>query len=115
MSTKSLTGASVSAIILSILQDGDSYGYAIIQKVRSLSGGEVEWAAGSLYPVLHRMKTNGWIEDYWVDHDGERRRRFYRITKKGVRALEREKKKWMTVHGVLAQLWDLQPVKIPGK
>ena len=115
MSDKSLTGASVSAIILSILQDGDNYGYAIIQKVRKLSGGDVEWAAGSLYPVLHRMKTNGWIEDYWVEKEGERRRRFYRITKKGVRALEREKKKWMTVHGVLAQLWDLQPVKIPGK
>ena len=115
MSTKSLTGASVSAIILSILKDSDSYGYAIIQKVRRLSGGEVEWAAGSLYPVLHRMKTNGWIDDYWVEKEGERRRRFYRITKSGLRALEKEKKKWMTVHGVLAQLWDLEPVSVPIK
>lgn len=115
MPSKSLTGASVHAIILSILTSGDSYGYDIIRRVRQLSDGDVEWAAGSLYPVLHRMKTNGWIEDYWVQKEGERRRRYYRITKQGVRALEKEKKKWMTVHGVLAQLWDLQPVSLSEK
>ena len=105
MSTKSLTGASVSAIILSILSHGDSYGYAIIHKVRDLSGGDVEWAAGSLYPVMHRMKADGWIEDYWAEPEGERRRRYYKITAVGEVALAAEKKKWMTVHSVLTQLW----------
>lgn len=56
---------------------------------------------------MHRLKTNGWIEDYWAEHERERRRRYYRITPEGVKALEAEKKKWMTVHGVLAQLWEL--------
>lgn len=106
MSTKSLNGASITAIILSILQNGDSFGYDIISRVRDISGGEVEWAAGSLYPVLHRMQTNGWIEDYWHEPDGERRRRYYRITPKGRKALAAERRKWMTFHNILTQLWQ---------
>jgi PadR family transcriptional regulator len=112
MSTKSLNGASISAIILSILQNGDSYGYDIISQVRSKSGGQVEWAAGSLYPVMHRMKADGWIEDYWHEPEGERRRRYYKITIAGQKALAIERKKWMTFHNLLSQLWleaDLKP------
>ena len=106
MSNKSLNGASVAPIILSILARGDSYGYAIIQRVRDLSGGEVDWAAGSLYPVMHRMKTNGWIDDYWYEKPGERKRRYYKLTAVGLEALTEERRKWMTFHGVLSQLWD---------
>lgn len=104
MSTKSLNGASIAAIILSILKNGDSFGYDIISRVREISDGEVEWAAGSLYPVLHRMQSNGWIEDYWLEPDGERRRRYYRITEKGQRALTAERKKWMMFHRILTEL-----------
>ena len=104
MSTKSLNGASIAAIILSILQNGDSYGYDIINQVRKRSNGQVEWAAGSLYPVMHRMQTNGWIEDYWFEPDGERRRRYYRITKKGEKALAAERRKWMMFHHILTEL-----------
>lgn len=106
MSTKSLNGASIAPIILSILRNGDSYGYAIINRVRELSDGDVEWTAGSLYPVLHRMKTNGWIRDYWEEPEGERRRRYYAITPKGEKALATEREKWMTFHEVLTALWD---------
>lgn len=69
-----------------------------------MSNGEVDWAAGSLYPVLHRMKTNKWIDDYWVQPEGERRRRYYRITKAGVKALQRETNEWMVIHQVLLSL-----------
>lgn len=105
MSTRSLTGASVSAIILSILRNGDSYGWAIIKKVKELSGGEVDWKAGSLYPIMHRMKSNGWIEDYWLEGEAERHRKYYKITPAGLRQLETERKNWMTVHTVLESLW----------
>lgn len=106
MASKALTGASVPSIILSILARADSYGYDIIQQVHDLSEGEIEWSAGSLYPVLHRMKANGQIEDYWVEPEGSRKRRFYRITPKGMQALVRERKNWLAVHGVLARLWS---------
>ena len=108
MATKSLNGASVTAIILSILQQGDSYGWAIINRVREISGGELEWAAGSLYPVMHRMKTNGWLEDYWEPSDDGRQRKYYRITPEGLRQLEVEREQWMTVHSVLENLWNTQ-------
>ena len=107
MSSKSLTGASVTSIILSILLSGDNYGYSIIKRVRDLSGGKLEWGAGSLYPVMHRMKSQGLLDDYWVEREGERRRRYYKITQKGRLALEVEKQKWLTVHEVLAHLWGL--------
>ena len=106
MASKALTGASVPSIILSILARSDSYGYDIIQQVHELSNGDIEWSAGSLYPVLHRMKANGHIEDYWVEPEGERRRRFYRITAKGRKHLVRERDNWLAVHGVLARLWS---------
>lgn len=109
MSVKSLNGASITAIILSILRGGDSYGYAIIQRVRDLTDGDVEWTAGSLYPVLHRMKSNGWIEDYWHEPENERRRKYYRVTPAGLKALAREREKWMTFHRLLTELWSEQP------
>jgi PadR family transcriptional regulator, regulatory protein PadR len=109
MPSKSMTGASVQAIILSILSRSDSYGYEIIKKVSNLSGGEVEWAAGSLYPVMHRMEADGLITAYWSEQAGERKRRYYRITPKGLKALDHEKKEWLTVHSILVQLWGPQP------
>ena len=107
MSRRLLTGASVYPIILTLLSEGDSYGYAIIDRVRDLSRGEVEWVAGSLYPVLHRMKAERLIDDYWGESEEGRRRRYYRIAAKGRRALETEKHEWLAVHAVLARLWGL--------
>lgn len=109
MPAKALTGASAQTIVLSILERGESYGYQIIKRVNELSAGEVEWAAGSLYTLMHRMKAEGLVESYWVEAEGERRRRFYRITPKGVGALEKEKKDWLSVHNIFVQLWGLQP------
>ena len=110
MLSKSMTGASINAIILALLNRGDSYGYLIIKSVRELTGGEIDWPAGSLYPVLHRMKTDGLVESYWKQPEGERRRRYYRITEKGRKALGVEKKQWFTVHNLLTQLWGPDPV-----
>lgn len=109
MPAKALTGASAQTIVLSILSDGENYGYEIIKRVHHLSGGEVEWAAGSLYTLMHKMKAKGLIESYWVEKPGERRRRYYRITPKGAEALEQEKQEWLSVHHIFVQLWGLQP------
>ena len=112
MASKALTGAAAEPIILSILASGDSYGYAIIKRVRDLSGGEVDWAAGSLYPVLHRMKTSGLLGSYWVEEATERKRRYYRITPKGRKALAIEQSRWLTMHNILARLWGLPPLEL---
>lgn len=102
---KAQTRASISTIILSILAHGDSYGYEIIGKVKELSGGEIEWAAGTLYPVLHRMESNGWLENYWSD-EGRPRRKYYRITPLGRKALDAERRRLMAVSRVLDKIWS---------
>lgn len=112
MSARALTGASAEPIVLSLLDRGDAYGYRIIHEVRRLSGGEMAWAAGSLYPILHRMKAAGLVTSYWEAPEGERRRRYYRLTPKGRRKLEAEKRRWLAAHNVLAQLWGLPPAPL---
>ena len=104
-----MTAASINAVLLAILARGDSYGYEIIKQVRDLTDGAIDWPAGSLYPVLHRLKTDGLVESYWMQPEGERRRRYYRITEKGRKALGAEKEQWFTVHNLLMQLWGPQP------
>jgi PadR family transcriptional regulator, regulatory protein PadR len=80
---KDLIAASSTPIVLAILAEGDSYGYAILQRVRELSGGRVEWTDGMLYPVLHRLERLGYVEARWEVADSGRRRKYYRITSQG--------------------------------
>ncbi len=107
--SRELVGASVQPIILSILNQQDSYGYAIIKKVKRYSFGALEWKDGSLYPVLHRMEDEGLIESYWQETETGRRRKYYRIKDAGHSQLEIEKRQWLHVDAVLAHLWGLQP------
>ena len=109
MLTKALAGAASKPIMLSILSGGESYGYALIQRIHDLSGGTLEWADGTLYPVLHRMEDEGLIASTWRTSEAGRRRKYYRITTHGRQALETEKQQWLWVDAVLAQLWGLQP------
>lgn len=109
MLPKVLVAASVKPIMLSILARGESYGYAIVQRIHDLSDGRIQWSDGTLYPVLHRLEAKGLITSTWRTSDEGRRRKYYRLTDKGHRALEIEKRNWLDVHAILAQLWGLQP------
>jgi len=80
---KDLVAASSTPIVLAILAEGDSYGYAILQRVRELSGGDLEWTDGMLYPVLHRLSRLGLVESRWEVAESGRRRKYYRITPDG--------------------------------
>src|SRR3712207_9220305 len=70
---KDLIAASSTPIVLAILAEEDSYGYAILQRVRELSGGRMEWTDGMLYPVLHRLERLGHVEARWGGSGGGRR------------------------------------------
>ena len=108
MISKDLVAASAKPLILSILLEGESYGYEIIQRVRELSAGQIEWKEGMLYPVLHRLKERGLIDSEWRIADSGRRRRYYYLKDKGREALEAEKEQWMTVHSTLIKLWGIE-------
>jgi hypothetical protein len=71
--SKDLVAASSIPLILSILQRGDSYGYAIIQQVRELSDGEMQWADGMLYPILHRLEAERHPEQQHSDRADQQR------------------------------------------
>ncbi len=101
---KDLVAASATPLILSILSRGDSYGYAIIQKVREMSGGELEWAEGMLYPILHRMEKNNLIESYWGQADTGRRRKYYRLLEAGRQELQIQLENWRSLYGLLQRL-----------
>ena len=102
--SKDLVAASAVPLILSILQQGDSYGYAIIQKVRELSGGDMEWADGMLYPILHRLEKRRLVEAYWGTAENGRKRKYYRLDRAGLAELETQREHWNKLHGMLQQL-----------
>src|SRR6266566_4754787 len=77
MLAKELVAASTEPLILSLLSKGESYGYALIQEVKRLSGDKIEWTDGMLYPVLHRMEREGWIESRWSKAENGRKRKYY--------------------------------------
>jgi PadR family transcriptional regulator PadR len=114
---KDLVAASATPIVLGILADGDSYGYAILQRINELSGGELDWTEGLLYPLLHRLERLGHVESDWRVATGERRRKYYRLTEQGLAELAEQRRQWATVVEALKQIWpsvsDFNPLIIP--
>lgn len=104
---KDLVAASSTPLVLAILAEGDSYGYAILKRVRELSGGELEWTDGMLYPVLHRLERSGLIASRWENAESGRRRKYYRITEAGREQLNDERRQWRTVDQALERIWTV--------
>lgn len=98
---KDLVAASAMPLVLAILDEGESYGYAILKRVDELSGGEMEWTDGMLYPLLHRLDRLGYVEARWDSEQGGRRRRYYRITEAGRSALQEQRRQWDVVASAL--------------
>ena len=109
MLAKDMVAASAKPLLLSILAGGESYGYEIIQKVRELSGGQIEWSDGMLYPVLHRLERDGLIISEWREADTGRERKYYSLNSHGNKALQAEREQWLTVHNTLSKLWKMKP------
>ena len=102
--SKELVAASATPIILAILRGSDSYGYAIIQRVREVSDDRLTWTDGMLYPVLHRLEDAGFVESRWHVAGTGRRRKYYRLTEPGMAELERVTEQWSVVHRALERL-----------
>ena len=102
--SKDLVAASATPLILSILSHGDSYGYDIIQKVHELSEGEIQWADGMLYPILHRLEKKGLVESYWGKAENGRKRKYYRLHKSGSEELNEQRQNWHNLYTLLQKL-----------
>ena len=114
MIPKALVAASIKPFVLSILAEGESYGYAIIQRVKTLTGGQIEWTTSTLYPVLHSLENKGLLASQWRASEEGPRRKYYSLTPKGRKALEREKQQWLDVHRALSTLWGQAPGLVPA-
>ena len=110
---KDLIAASSTPLVLAILAEEDSYGYAIIKRVRELSAGQMAWTDGMLYPVLHRLERLGHIEARWVVAETGRRRKYYRITSEGRAQLAEQRRQWQAVDSTLRGIWRVLTLPDP--
>jgi len=110
---KDLIAASSTPLVLAILAEGDSYGYAILKRVQELSGGRMAWTDGMLYPVLHRLERLGHIQARWQVADSGRRRKYYRITPQGRAQLAEERRQWQAVDQTLRGIWRMVALGVP--
>ena len=90
---KELTKGSSSMLVLSVLEKEDLYGYMIIKRIAEKSDNTFMFKEGTLYPILHNFEANGYVKSYVVEAEG-RKRKYYKITKKGLKQLEEVKEEW---------------------
>jgi PadR family transcriptional regulator PadR len=109
MISKTLIAASTRPLVLTILKGGENYGYQIIQSIRRLSGGHLEWSEPMLYPLLQRMERDGLVKSRWQITDNKRLRKYYRLTDKGIEEQEKEKEQWFLVSGIFSRLLENAP------
>jgi DNA-binding PadR family transcriptional regulator len=116
--TKDLVAASATPLVLGILAEGESYGYAILKQVDELSGGRLEWTDGLLYPLLHRLERVGHVESTWATPPGGRRRKYYRLTDQGRAELAEQRRQWAAVVDALRGVWttaqSMRPIAAPA-
>ena len=95
MFTPELKKGSVELLILSLLEAESRHGYELGKLIESRSGGRLVFQISSLYPVLCRMEDRGWIKGRWVEKEGQRRRKYYRLTRSGQEALRAMQATWL--------------------
>jgi PadR family transcriptional regulator PadR len=94
MFDRELKKGSAELMILSLVEARARHGYEISKLIESRSGGTVKFNVASLYPLLYRLEQRGWIKGRWVEKAGQRRRRFYRLTREGRKVLAAQRDTW---------------------
>src|SRR6185436_17296969 len=95
MHMRELKKGSAELLVLSLVEDRARHGYEIGKLIEVRSAGRLRFKVASLYPLLYRLEERGWIQGRWMDKAGERRRRFYRITRAGRQVLAAQKNHWL--------------------
>jgi PadR family transcriptional regulator PadR len=109
MLSKTLVAASTKPLVLTVLKNGENYGYQIIQSVRRISGGQLDWSEPMLYPLLQRMEKEGLVKFKWKVTGNKRLRKYYRLTEKGIREQEREAAQWSMINEFFGRVLGTEP------
>jgi len=107
MFSPDLKRGSTELLVLALLENRPRHGYEIGKLIEARSEGRLTYSIPSLYPTLCRLEERGLIKGRWVEKPGERRRRFYHLTREGHAALARERQNWQDFIGVMTQLAGL--------
>jgi PadR family transcriptional regulator, regulatory protein PadR len=99
---------SAELLVLSLLEDQSRHGYDISKMIKIRSGGALQFHVTSLYPLLHRLEKQGWIEGLWVEKAEQRRRRYYKLTAQGKRELRSKRKSWRDFVAVISQITGIE-------
>ena len=102
MGRNDLMPGTLDMMVLKTLMLGKLHGYAIAQFLKQSSEEVLQVEEGSLYPALHRMELDGFIESYWDTTEHNRKAKYYRLTRRGTRQLERETARWNAIAGAIA-------------
>jgi PadR family transcriptional regulator, regulatory protein PadR len=90
-------------LILKSLVVGEMHGLGVSRRIQQITGGTFVVKPGSLFPALHRMEEEGWISSFWGDSENNRRAKYYRLTKPGLKQLEVETKRWSRISWAIGQ------------
>ena len=104
--SKELVASSLAPLVLMILRHGESYGYEIIQSLKDKTGGHLDIAEGTLYPVLKKMEAKKWVKATWKTAETGRERRYYKLTAKGDQQMEEHLSQWNFINDIIQKLWQ---------
>jgi PadR family transcriptional regulator PadR len=101
---RELKRGSAELLILALLEEGDRHGYDLARLIGERSSGEISFYAASLYPTLYRMEEKQLIDGRWVEKAGQRRRRYYKLTAAGRKALASQRNVWENFFTALSRV-----------
>jgi transcriptional regulator len=105
-----LVQGTLDLLILKILALQPLHGWALSQRLKQVSGDVLQVSDGSLYPALHKLEQEGWIEAEWKPSENNRRAKFYTLTRPGRRHLEQEAANWDRLAAAIASVMRLKEV-----
>jgi transcriptional regulator len=107
--TREMKKGSAELLVLAVLEEAPRHGYEIARQIEMRSRGAIAFHAASLYPMLYRFEKRGLIEGRWVEKAGQRRRRYYRLTREGARFLAAQRSLWQEFIQGINRVTKLRP------
>lgn len=105
-----LVQGTLDLLVLKILALQPLHGWALSQRLKQISGEVLQVSDGSLYPALHKLEHEGWIQSEWKPTENNRRAKFYSLTRLGKRHLEREAANWERISTAISDVMRLKEV-----
>jgi PadR family transcriptional regulator, regulatory protein PadR len=103
-----LVQGTLDLLLLKILALEPLNGFAISQRLRQVSGEVLQVSDGSLYPALHKLEQEGWVTAEWRASENNRRAKFYSLTRRGRKELEKESQNWNRLSSAISQVVKLK-------